>query len=756
MTSYNTIPASEIVSVQPNVLAAGGIGLNLTAVIVTESTRAPIGEVVSFARASDVAAYFGPASVQAAMSAVYFQGFSTSTVKPGSLGFWQYTPAAVAAYLRGGNVANSLTVAQLAALAPNTLTVVMDGYTHTSGSINLSATTSYSGAATTINSAFSTEPTEASVTASIGGTFATSTTTGTVLTMGALTTGSLQVGDVISGTDGTNSLPAGCYIVNQLTGTSGGSAGATFTISAAATPSDLGSATVTSLSTVMDVTVVSSGALAVGLRLSGSGIGSGTNILSQISGDTGSTGLYGVSAAQTVSSTTVTAKAQAFTVTFDSVSGAFVFTSGLVGSESEASFATSVDATASACTTTAKVLTIGGTVTGTFQIGDVVSGTDGSHPLAANTTIVNQLTGTPGGAGTYTISAAATGGNLTSAVVTSTGPSGTLAAALLLTSATGAVTSQGAAAMTPSASMNALTAVTTNFGSFLTDFDPDGGSGNAQKLLFAEWNGLQDDEFCYICWDTDAAPTTVNSAPSSLGQLLKTDAISGTTLIWEPTAGEGTYFYAAFLAGAIASVNFQATNGRITFKFKGQSGLVPSVTSATVAANLDANGYNFYAVYATAAEQFTFFGNGRISGPFNWLDAYVNQIWLNAQIQLALMVFITTINSVPYTPAGDAMIENVITGSPATPLAPATGPITAALNFGAIDVGVPLSSAQAVEVNAAAGIPIAGILSAVGYYVQVLTASPDVRAARGSPPINVWYTDGGAVQLLSVNSVAVQ
>ena len=97
MTSYNTIPASEIVSVQPNVLAAGGIGLNLTAVIVTESTRAPIGEVVSFARASDVAAYFGPASVQAAMSAVYFQGFSTSTVKPGSLGFWQYTPAAVAA-----------------------------------------------------------------------------------------------------------------------------------------------------------------------------------------------------------------------------------------------------------------------------------------------------------------------------------------------------------------------------------------------------------------------------------------------------------------------------------------------------------------------------------------------------------------------------------------------------------------------------------------------------------------------------------
>ena len=73
-------------------------------------------------------------------------------------------------------------------------------------------------------------------------------------------------------------------------------------------------------------------------------------------------------------------------------------------------------------------------------------------------------------------------------------------------------------------------------------------------------------------------------------------------------------------------------------------------------------------------------------------------------------------------------------------------------------IGVSKSELDAIikSANSSMIATIAGILSAVGYYVQVLTASPDVRAARGSPPINVWYTDGGAVQLLNVNSVAVQ
>jgi hypothetical protein len=336
--------------------------------------------------------------------------------------------------------------------------------------------------------------------------------------------------------------------------------------------------------------------------------------------------------------------------------------------------------------------------------------------------------------------------------------SGTIAAALLLTQQTGAVTSQGAAATTPSVSMNALIALTTDFASFMLDFDPDGGSGNAQKLLFAEWNGTQDDEFVFVCWDTDASPTTTLPATTCLGYLLAQSAISGTALIWEPTGegGNSAFYYAAFLCGAIASVNYEATNGNITFMFKGQSGLTPSVTTAAAAANLKANGYNFYGEYATAGQTFIFFGPGQISGPFEWIDAYTNQIWMNAQMQLALMNLLMMIGSIPYNAPGDAIIETALTGTAATATSPATGPIAQALNFGAISAGVPLSSDQAIEVNNAAGLAIDRTLTAVGYYLQVLTAEPSVRAARGTPPCNFWYTYGGAVQQITLNSVAVQ
>jgi hypothetical protein len=55
----NTIPASEIVTVTPNVLAAGGSSLDLNGLILTTSSRVPIGTVASFATPAAVGAYFG-------------------------------------------------------------------------------------------------------------------------------------------------------------------------------------------------------------------------------------------------------------------------------------------------------------------------------------------------------------------------------------------------------------------------------------------------------------------------------------------------------------------------------------------------------------------------------------------------------------------------------------------------------------------------------------------------------------------------
>ncbi|PVX61236.1 DUF3383 domain-containing protein [Paraburkholderia unamae] len=331
----------------------------------------------------------------------------------------------------------------------------------------------------------------------------------------------------------------------------------------------------------------------------------------------------------------------------------------------------------------------------------------------------------------------------TGATATITYATGTLAAGLLLTAATGATLSQGSAvAAAPAAYMAAIVAQTTNWATFFSDFDPDAGSGNALKYAFAAWAGTTNDEFAYFCEDTDITPTQSTNAASSLGQKIIAAGISGTSPLWVPSI---PYGLAAFSSGAVASIDFDETNGFATLDFKSQSGIVPTVTNATVRANLLANGYNFYGAYATANQAFQFLENGSISGPFEWVDAYVGQIWLNAALQLALMVLLTSVKSIPYTVAGYELIRAAM-----------LDPINAALNFGLIDTGVTLSAAQIAEVNNAAGIAIASTLQSQGYYLQIQPATAQTRGNRASPPITLWYTQGGSVQSINVSSVEVQ
>jgi hypothetical protein len=248
----------------------------------------------------------------------------------------------------------------------------------------------------------------------------------------------------------------------------------------------------------------------------------------------------------------------------------------------------------------------------------------------------------------------------------------------------------------------------------------------------------------YVCWDTDITPTESTNASTSLGQILKANNSSGTYLQYEPS---GSNLYGApFICGVAASIDFSATNGRITFAFKEQTGLSAGVTDPTTAANLLANGYNFYGAYATANQNFVWEYNGSVSGPFEWADAYVDAIWLDSALQLAIMELFQNTPSIPYTTAGYGLIE-----------AAAQDPINAAINFGAIRVGVPLSQAQIAEINNAAGNQqAASTVTAQGYYFQVVPASPQVRQARQTPPCNLWYADGGAVQRLSIAAIDVQ
>ncbi len=335
----------------------------------------------------------------------------------------------------------------------------------------------------------------------------------------------------------------------------------------------------------------------------------------------------------------------------------------------------------------------------------------------------------------FVFTSTTTGATSTITVATTTA----LATSLKLTTATGAVTSQGAAIAVPGTFMDGVKAVTQNWATFTTLFNPDV-SGNANKLLFAIWTNSQNKRYKYECWDTDSSPTTTVPATSSLGYLLEAGQYSGTSVIYAPDAT-----LAAFACGVAASIDFTQHEGRTNTAFRRQSGLTPSVTSRTVMDNLIANGYNFYGAYATANDDFNFYYPGSVSGDFLWSDSFLDQIWMNNAFQLALMTLLVNALSIPYNAAGRVLIEQGCMDV-----------ITAAVNFGAVREGVALSAAQAALVNQAAGVKIDTTLATRGWYLQVLAASAITRAARESPPCSFWYMDGQSVQKIDLASIELQ
>lgn len=633
------IPASAIVSVNPGVITAGGTALDLNGLMLTTNTRVPINVVQSFGSAAAVGAYFGLSSTEYARAQVYFAGFDNSAEKPAALLFAQYPQtAAVPAYLRGGNI-SGLSLAALQAIT-GVITITVDGVTTTSGSLNLSTATSFSSAATLIQTALAAK--DAVCTGAIAVNSVTGSISGTTLTVSAVGSGVLGAGQTITGTN----VTAGTTITGQLTGTAGGTG--TYTVSISQT---VASTTITASGGGLTVSAVASGTLAVGQSVTGTGVTAGT-VITGLGTGTGGTGTYLVSISQTASSTTLTMGS--VLVTYDSQAGAFVITSGMASSASSITFAT-----------------------------------------------------------------------------------GTASAALLLTAATGAVLSQGANIATPGAFMSNLVTFTQNWAAFLPIFT----TSVAEKTAFAQWTNSTNDRFAYVMADTDVSPATTVPATASAGYAIIQANYSGTIPIWETAGG----MKGSFILGVIASIDLNQTNGRITLAFKGQTGLTPDVTDLTTYNNLIANGYNCYASFSTAAQNFQFFTPGSITGPFVWADSYVNQIWLTNQLQLALMELLVTSNSIPYNAAGYSLIH-----------AACNDPINQGLTNGVIRAGVTLSAAQVAEINAAAGANVAPTVQSRGWYLQVSDATPQVRIARGSPPITLWYTDGQSVQKINLQSLEVQ
>ena len=313
-------------------------------------------------------------------------------------------------------------------------------------------------------------------------------------------------------------------------------------------------------------------------------------------------------------------------------------------------------------------------------------------------------------------------------------PSGSVAEVMGLTQELGAVLSVGADAMTPAENMMAISNVTKNWVTFMSIEE----LGASDVVAFSEWASNQGVEYLHVYHDANIALTQDNPT-GTIAQALKDANLSSTVGVY------GTADYAALVCAIAASVDYDRTNGTITFKFKGQSGLGANVTNGSTAKRLEANGMNFIGNYASRNDSFVFFANGVMFGEYKWIDTYLNAVWLNNAIQVACMEGFTNVSRVPYTDEGYAIIRSWI-----------QDPVNRALKNGTIEPGVTLSEAQKSQLQREAGRDISGELYTDGYVIQILDPAPAIRGQRESPEASLWYTYGGACHKLVLSSSVVE
>lgn len=300
-----------------------------------------------------------------------------------------------------------------------------------------------------------------------------------------------------------------------------------------------------------------------------------------------------------------------------------------------------------------------------------------------------------------------------------------------LTADSGAIESAGADAMTPQQQMDEIINQGTNWVSFTT-VEP---LTKDEIIGYSQWCNDQNLEYLFVAWSEDAS-LVQNGKVSDIVTGIQDN--SGTALIY------GTAEYAVFIMSIAASIDWDRHNGTVNYAMLSQSGLAATVTDQATANTLQAQHVNYYGRYATRAEDFIFLFKGEVTGPYAYLDAYVNTIWLRNTIQLALMIGLTQAGRVPYNDEGYAKVRSWM-----------ADPIAKALNNGVINTDVDLNQQQLSEVYAEAGTDITMALKNNGYYLQILDPGASVRANRGSPVINFWYCYGGSIDKLVVPLTAL-
>ncbi len=195
---FSAIPIQQLISSTPQALPAGSPLASGALHVITQSDQLPLdGQVYAVYSDTQATNTFGAGTPEEAIAQEYFPGMNNGDQVPSVLYFTRFNTTAVSAWIAG---TSTPTLTQVQALA-GTFTVNIDGRIVTTSDITLSAATSLSEAATLITTGLQNPSGLFQGTAS-------QTAGSNTVDITATTSGSLQVGDILTGTG----VPAGLTV----------------------------------------------------------------------------------------------------------------------------------------------------------------------------------------------------------------------------------------------------------------------------------------------------------------------------------------------------------------------------------------------------------------------------------------------------------------------------------------------------------------------------------------------------------------
>ncbi len=321
------------------------------------------------------------------------------------------------------------------------------------------------------------------------------------------------------------------------------------------------------------------------------------------------------------------------------------------------------------------------------------------------------------------------------------------------------ILSRGAYERTYSETMDKAYSLTGNFATYATIEEI---SSTAEADELAAWanNKYSDGALFLYVWHT--SDISLNSDDTALHQSTVGYATVGDAVVVNAGAGRaiaerfirdepegvagvyGDSRYAAFLMGAVASIDWNQPNATITFAFKSQGGLPANVTDEQTYRKLSELKLTFLGDFAARNDNFRFTANACVFGSYKYIDTYVNAAWLVDKLQTKIADNFVHAGRVGYDDAGIALIS-----------AFCKSVFDQATANGVITPGLAISESQKEILKQEAGADISADLSNNGYHLQVLSANDDTRSQRASPPCRLWYTYSGAVHSLNIAATAV-